>query len=137
MPRMYRIQEIEGIGPSHGAKLEAAGIRTTENLLARAAAPRERIVLSQQTGVTATQILRWCNQADLMRIPGVGRQYSELLEASGVDTVKELAQRNPDNLVAQMRQVNESRTISRTTPSLSSARMWIERARTTKPTITY
>ena len=124
----YRIQEIEGIGPSHRAKLEQVGIRTTTNLLEHGASPADRVLLGANTGLSPAQILRWCNQADLMRVTGVGRQYAELLEASGVDTVRELAQRNADNLAARMKEINKKRKLSKSVPSTAVVRRWIEGA---------
>ena len=98
----YKIQEIEGIGPAHAEKLAAADIDTTGELLKLCCDAKGRKATAEKTGVSESQLLKWANMADLMRISGVARQYSELLEAAGVDTVKELRNRNAANLAAKM-----------------------------------
>lgn len=133
----YPVQEIEGIGPSYGETLQGVGVRTTDQLLVKGATPTGRTLLSEQTGIGYSQILRWCNQADLMRIRGVGRQYAELLEAAGVDTVRELAQRNPANLASKLRETNDSKKLARVTPAGSSVMAWVEQAKTMEAMITY
>ena len=75
--------------------------------------------------------------ADLMRISGVGQEYSELLEAAGVDTVKELRNRNAENLAAKMAEVNTSKKLTRTVPSEKTVAGWVEQARTLDPLITH
>jgi predicted flap endonuclease-1-like 5' DNA nuclease len=97
------IEKIEGIGPAFGANLQAAGIKTTEALLDKSKDPKGRKALAAETGIDESRILKWANMADLMRIKGVGEEYSELLEAAGVDTVKELKMRNAANLHAAMK----------------------------------
>lgn len=133
----YPVQEIEGIGPSFGEMLQRVGIRTTDQLLVKGATPTGRTLLSEQTGISHSQILRWCNQADLMRIRGVGRQYAELLEAAGVDTVRELAQRNPANLADKLREVNDLKKLARVTPAGSSVIAWVDQAKVMEPMISY
>ncbi|MGF1475588.1 MAG: DUF4332 domain-containing protein [Geminicoccaceae bacterium] len=133
----YRITEIEGIGKSHGAKLQKAGIATTTTLLAEASTPKRRKTLSEKSGLTEKQILKFANLADLMRIKGIGTQYSELLEASGVDTVKELKTRRPDNLAAKMKEVNEKKKLTRTVPTETRITHWVDEAKTLKPALKY
>ena len=94
----YKIEEIEGIGPAYAEKLAAASISTTDDLLKLCCDARGRKATAEKTGVSESQLLKWANMADLMRVSGVGRQYAELLEASGVDTIKELRNRNAENL---------------------------------------
>ena len=113
----YPIEDIEGIGPAYAEKLKAAGIKTTEALLDRAKSPKDRKDLAAVTGIEEARILKWANHADLMRLKGVGKQFSELLEAAGVDTVKELATRRADNLHAKMIEVNTAKSLSGTVPS--------------------
>ncbi|MDH3514005.1 MAG: DUF4332 domain-containing protein, partial [Gammaproteobacteria bacterium] len=98
-----KIQAIEGIGPHYAQILINAGIRTTRDLLEAGAAPGGRQQLAEKTGINEAMILKWVNMCDLFRIKGVGSQYAELLEAAGVDTVKELRNRNHENLAATMR----------------------------------
>ena len=133
----YKIEEIEGIGPVYGAKLSAAGVKTTADLLREGAKPSGRKKLEAATGVSGKLILEWCNHADLMRLKGVGKQFAELLEAAGVDTIKELRKRKADNLAAKMKEVNAEKKLARVSPSEKSIARWIEEAKTTEPAISY
>ncbi len=108
----YKIDEIEGIGPAYREKLSGAGVTTTDDLLEKAADPKGRKTLAEATDLSAKLILGWANMADLMRIKGVGPQFAELLEASGVDTVKELRNRNAGNLATKMNEVNETKNLT-------------------------
>ena len=127
-----KIEEIEGIGPAYGAKLTAAGVTTTEQLLERGASRKGRTELAGTTGITDTLILEWVNHADLMRIKGVGSEYSDLLEAAGVDSPAELAQRNAANLALAIADVNEKKKLVRQVPSESVVAGWIAEAKTMK-----
>ena len=127
-----KIEEIEGIGPAYGAKLTAAGVTTTEQLLERGASRKGRTELAGTTGITDTLILEWVNHADLMRIKGVGSEYSDLLEAAGVDSPAELAQRNAANLASAIADVNEKKKLVRQAPSDSVVAGWIAEAKTMK-----
>lgn len=133
----YRIDEIEGIGPAYKEKLNAAGIETTDSLLDTCGDKKGRAALAEKTGLSEGQLLKWTNMADLMRISGVGEEYSELLEAAGVDTVKELRNRNAENLAAKMAEVNEEKKLTRAVPSQSQVEKWVEQAKTLDPKITY
>ncbi len=133
----YKIDEIEGIGPAYKEKLNGAGIETTDNLLETCGDKKGRAALAEKTGLSEGQILKWTNMADLMRISGVGEEYSELLEAAGVDTVKELRNRNAENLAAKMAEVNEEKKLTRAVPSTSQVEKWVEQAKTLDPKITY
>lgn len=133
----YKIEDIEGIGPSFAKKLAKAGIKTTEGLLKACATPKGRKATEEASGVDAKRLLKWANMADLMRISGVGEEYSELLEAAGVDTVKELRNRNAENLAAKMAEVNASKKLTRTVPSEKTVAGWVEQARSLDPLITY
>ena len=133
----YPIEEIEGIGGVFGEKLRMAGVRSTAALLKRAAAPADRRQLAEATGIDGSRILKWANMADLMRIQGVGKQFGELLEASGVDTVKELRNRRADNLAAKMAEVNAQRKLTRAVPAQSRVAAWIEQAKVLPPILTY
>jgi predicted flap endonuclease-1-like 5' DNA nuclease len=125
-----RIEEIEGIGPNYGEKLAAAGIETTEKLLEECADPRGREVLAAATGISEKLILEWVNHADLMRIDGVGSEYADLLEAAGVDSPAELAQRNAANLATTFQEVVAARPgIVRRTPSEETVAGWIAQAK--------
>jgi hypothetical protein len=130
MPSITTIEGIEGISHFYGEKLRAIGIRTVQDLLNAGATPQGRDDLVSKTGIPGASILRWVNYADLFRIKGIGAQYSELLEAAGVDSVVELAQRNPDNLLAAMLQVNDAKHLVRSVPSLNEVTSWVTQAQT-------
>ena len=133
----YKIEEIEGIGPAYKEKLSAAGIGTTDDLLRLCASPNGRKELAGKTGLSEKHLLGWTNMADLMRVSGVGRQYAELLEASGVDTIKELRTRKVENLAKTMAEVNAVKKLSKSSPSESMIQKWIDQAKTTDPLIIY
>ncbi len=133
----YKIEKIEGIGPAYAAKLAEQGIKTTADYLAKAADAKGRKTLAEATGISPALILRWANQADLMRITGVGEEFAELLEKAGVDTVKELKMRNPQNLTAAMEAVNAEKKLVRRIPALSEVEKWIEQAKTLEPMISH
>ena len=134
---MTRIQEVEGIGPAYEAKLAEVGIETVEVLLERGASPQGRKQLVESTGISAKLILKWVNRADLARVKGVGEEYADLLELAGVDTVPELAQRNPQNLHQKMVELNDERQVVRRTPSLSAVQDWVAQAKELGRVITY
>ena len=133
----YKITDIEGIGPKYGAKLGEAGITNTDHLLRDCASKKGRKETAAKTGFSESQLLKWANMADLMRISGVGEEYSELLEAAGVDTVKELKMRRPDNLTAKMKEVNEAKKLVRQAPAESQVTKWVEQAKTLEPMISH
>ncbi len=124
----YRHEQIEGIGPAFGKKLAKAGIKSTMGLLKQSKTPQQRKELAKKSGLDEKQILKFANMADLLRITGVGPQYSELLEASGVDTIPELAQRKADNLAKKMAEVNAAKKLCRRVPSLKETSKWIKEA---------
>jgi predicted flap endonuclease-1-like 5' DNA nuclease len=133
----YSIEKIEGIGAAYAKKLQGAGIRKTSQLLAQCGRAKGRKTVASQTGLEEAQLLKWANMADLMRISGVGEEFSELLEAAGVDTVKELRNRKADNLAARMAEVNQAKKLTRQVPSASQVARWIEQAKSLEPTITH
>src|SRR5687767_7924545 len=126
---MANIEDIEGIGPAQAAKLREAGIRTVEALLERGATSKGRDEIEQATGVSGKSVLRWVNHADLFRINGVAGEMSELLEAAGVDTVAELARRNPQNLHQALTAANEQKKLVRQLPSEAQVTKWIEESK--------
>lgn len=133
----YKVDEIEGIGAKYAERLQAAGIKTTEDLLSACGSRKGRDDMAEKTGFSASQLLKWANMADLMRISGVGEEYSELLEAAGVDTVKELATRKAENLAAKMKEVNEARQLTRALPAASQVQKWVDQAKTMDPAISH
>lgn len=133
----YKIIDIEGIGAAYAEKLIAAGINTTEQLLAKCAAPAGRKALEDATGISGKLILTWTNHADLFRVKGVGPQFAELLEAAGVDTVKELKTRNAANLAAKMLEVNEAKHLVRRVPVEIEIQRMIDQAKNLPAVMTY
>ena len=133
----YKIIDIEGVGEAYAEKLIAEGINTVNDLLDRCAAPAGRKALAKATGITEKLILRWTNHADLFRIKGVGPQFAELLEAAGVDTVKELRNRVAENLEAKLVEVNEQKHLVRRVPALKEVERMIALANELEPRMTY
>lgn len=133
----YQIVEIEGVGDAYAAKLKEAGIKTVSDLLEKGATDKGRKELADATGIAYKLILKWVNHADLFRINGVGPQFAELLEASGVDTVKEFRHRKAENLAVKMQEVNEAKHLTRRVPSVSELQRMIDQAAQLEPKITY
>lgn len=133
----YKIIDIEGVGEVYAERLKAAGIDTAAKLLEYGATPQGRAKLAEATEISPKLILTWVNHADLFRIDGVGPQFAELLEASGVDTVKELRHRKAANLEAMMTEVNERRHLTRRVPSEKELQRMIDEAAQLAPVVTY
>jgi small subunit ribosomal protein S2 len=123
------IEEIEGIGPAFAEKLRGADVSSIDALLEKGATPEGRSTLVEQTGIDAVRVLRWVNHADLIRVVGIGPELAELLEASGVDSVPELAQRNVENLVTALTETNDARSLVRRVPAAGEVTDWIEQAK--------
>jgi predicted flap endonuclease-1-like 5' DNA nuclease len=127
---MTSLKEIEGIGEIYAAKIkDHSDVDTVEELLTACKTPAGRKELAEQTGISEKLILEWANMADLFRITGVGEEYADLLEESGVDTVPELAQRNAANLAAKLAEVNAAKQLVRQVPSESMVEKWIAEAK--------
>jgi predicted flap endonuclease-1-like 5' DNA nuclease len=133
----YPIHEIQGIGPNYASKLLGIGINTVAKLLEDGATRTGRLKLTETTGISESLILTWVNHADLMRINGIGDQFAELLEAAGVDTVKELRNRVPENLHAKVTEVNGLKNLSGRVPTLKELEGMIEMAKDLDPVVTY
>ena len=133
----YKIYEIEGIGPAHAEKLIVYGIGSTEELLDACATAKGRTEVATSTGLSSTQLLKWANMADLMRISGVGEEYSELLEAAGVDTIIDLRHRNADDLAGQMQELNAATKFTRQVPTAEQVTDWVEQAAKLEPKISH
>jgi len=132
-----KIIDIEGIGPAYAQKLAKAGIRTTNALLKKGASAEGRREIESMTGIGHALVLEWVNLADLLRIKGVGGQYSDLLEESGVDTVDELSRRVAQNLYVKMQQVNQAGNLVNKMPTLSQIEDWIKQAKKLPKAVTY
>ena len=133
----YKIIDIEGVGDVYAEKLIAAGIEKVEDLLEKCAAPKRRADLAEATGISPKLILKWTNHADLFRIKGVGPQFAELLEAAGVDTVKEFRHRLAENLVPKLEEVNAAKNICNRVPSVKEVEKMIAQAKELEPKVTY
>lgn len=132
-----KIEQIEGIGETYAKKLEDAGIKTTDNLLERCAKPAGRKQLAEDTGISPKLILKWTNHADLMRIKGVAGQFAELLEAAGVDTVKEFRHRVASNLQPKLVEINDAKNLCNRVPSETELQRMIDQAKELEPIVTY
>jgi PAS domain S-box-containing protein len=135
--RLIKIETIEGVGAVYAAKLAEVGIVTTEDLLNSAGTRKGRQDLAEMTGISSKLVLKWVNRADLMRVPGIGEEYSDLLEAGGVDTVKELRNRKAENLYKTLSQVNDEKSLVRRPPYLSEVEAWIAAAKEIEPRVSY
>ena len=136
---MASLTKVEGIGKKYQKQLQKAGIATSEALLKAGATRKGRNQLAKDSGISAKIILEWVNRVDLFRIKGVGTQYADLLEASGVDTVIELGKRVPENLVARMDKENSKRKkkLVRQLPGLSMVKQWVRQAKRLKRVVTH
>ena len=133
----YKIIDIEGVGEVYAEKLIAAGINKVSELLEKCAAPKGRKELAEATGISEKLILKWTNHADLFRINGVGPQFAELLEAAGVDTVKEFRHRVAENLQPKLAEVNEQKNICNRVPAVSEVQKMIDQAKELEPKVSY
>ena len=134
---VYKIIDIQGVGDVYAQKLIAAGINTVEDLLEKGKTAKGRKELEAATEISGKLILTWVNHADLFRIKGIGPQFSELLEAAGVDTVKELATRRADNLAAKMLEVNEQKHLTKVVPTEKMLQDMIDQAKNLPGVVTY
>ncbi len=133
----YKVIDIEGVGEVYAQKLETIGIIKAADLLDTCATPKGRKDLAEKTGISDKLIMRWTNHADLFRISGVGPQFAELLEAAGVDTVKEFRHRVAENLVPKMEEVNQQKNLVRRVPSVKEVQKMIDQAKEMEPKVTY
>ncbi len=135
----YKLIEIEGIGSAMSKKMEKARIKTVRGLLKKGATRKGRKELAETTGIKSSVILKWVNMSDLFRIKGIGKQYAELLEKAGVDTVKELKMRQPAALLAQMEKINNAgkKRMVQALPGLKRVKSWVRQAQKMPPVITY
>ena len=132
-----KIIDIEGIGPAYAAKLTKASIRTVEGLLKNGASPKGRKEIAAATGIDQSLVLEWVNRADLYRIKGVSKQYSDLLEKAGVDTVVELSKRVAANLYKKMVDINAAKNLVNGMPGVKRVEGWIEQAKKLPRVVTY
>ena len=133
----YKVIDIEGVGDVYAEKLIAVGINKASELLEKCAKPAGRKALAAETGISDKLILKWANHCDLYRINGVGPQFAELLEASGVDTVKEFGHRVAANLAAKMQEVNAEKKLTRRVPTANELQKMIDQAKEMEPVMSY
>lgn len=133
----YKIDEVEGIGPTYAAKLKEIGIEDTDDFLKLCCDAKGRDEAAEKTGISEKLILTWANMADLMRVNGIGKQYAEILHAAGVDTIKELRTRNAGNLAEAMKKINDEKNLANANASESSVQDWIDKAKEMEPLITH
>ncbi len=133
----YPIADIEGIGAVYAQKFIDLGIKTTEALLERGATAKGRKELAEATGISPKLILKWVNHADLFRIKGVAGQFAELLEAGGVDTVKEFRHRVAANLQPKLVEVNDEKNLCNRVPSVAELERMIAQAKELEPVVSY
>ena len=134
---MAPIKKIEGIGEKYTGQLKMIGVSTVEALLERGASPKGRQEIAEKSGISEKLILEWVNRADLFRVKGVGEEYSDLLEASGVDTVVELSKRKAENLFEKMVAVNLEKKLVRKLPSLAQVSSWVEQCKKLPRVVNY
>lgn len=132
-----KLSDIEGIGPAFEEKLKKAGMTTVENLLEKGATAKGRKEIAETTGIDASMILGWVNRADLYRIKGIGSEYSDLLEAAGVDSVPEMATRNPEHLTMKLEEINTEKDLVRRTPTLLTVEDWVAQAKKLPKVVTH
>lgn len=132
-----KIEDIEGIGSAYAAKFHGADVQTTDDLLKKGGTAKGRADLAAATDLSEKQILEWVNRADLYRVNGIGSEYADLLEAAGVDTVPELAQRSAENLAAKLKEVNDEKKKVRALPGASQVADWIEQAKSLPRAVEY
>jgi predicted flap endonuclease-1-like 5' DNA nuclease len=134
---MAQLEKVEGIAGVYAAKLRAAGVNSTDALLRMGATPYGRQEIEEKSRIAHKLILKWVNQCDLYRIKGVGADYAELLEVSGVDTVPELAQRKAERLLARMGEANAKKRCVRQLPAVAAVDRWIKQAKTLPRVVKY
>jgi uncharacterized membrane protein HdeD (DUF308 family)/predicted flap endonuclease-1-like 5' DNA nuclease len=133
----YALEYVEGIGPVYAGQLKTIGLETCLDLLRSGASRKGRETIAEQSGISGKLILEWVNHVDLYRVKGIGSEYADLLEAAGVDTVVELAQRNPNNLFEKVNEVNATKSLVRKLPTLSQVEDWVNQAKNLPRVVTY
>lgn len=132
---MATIDTIRGIVPAYETMLRAAGIDSTEALLAAGRDRAGRQSLSAQTGIGVRLIFDWVKQADLLRIEGMDADHLELLADLGIETVPQLGARGPDRLREQCIDLRDPDDNDGATPSMTELARWVSQARTLDPAI--
>ena len=134
---MAKLEDVEGIGKKYAQSLREAGVTSTQSLLKQVASRKGRKELSGKSGISTTLLLEWVNHVDLFRVKGVGEEYADLLEEAGVDTVPELARRNPKNLYKSLVNVNQKKKLVRQLPGQANVEGWVKQAKKLPRVLTY
>ncbi|MEZ0611236.1 DUF4332 domain-containing protein [Fibrella sp. WM1] len=129
--------ELKGINDALINLLKAQGLVDSDTLLEATRTPKGRRELAETIGIDGSVILELANRADLARIKGIGRVYSDLMEEAGVDTVKELAKRVPENLHAKLVEINSVRQLTQRPPSAEQVAGFVEQAKSLPPMLEY
>lgn len=133
----YKVELISGMTEDVALALNMQGVKYSHHLLERVRTPSQRRLLAHELGVDEKVVLRWANHADLIRIHGIGPQYAEFFEAAGVDTVRELAHRVPENLVAKLEEVNAANPMTKRIPALKEVKRYVKEAQQLEPMLEY
>ncbi len=131
------VKELKGVTDAIAAALAAKDIKDNEALVSAAASPEQRKAIAADCGCDVKDLLQIANRADLARIKGVSGVYSDLLEHAGVDTVKELATRRPDNLHAKIAETNTSLQLTERPPTQTQVEDWVAQAKELPKMLTY
>ena len=123
---MNSIDSINGMTHTEATKLRRARVRTTVTFLQIASTRSGRALLTKETGITSPKLLHWAKRAELMKIKNLGRDYADLLEAVGVESVADLKRRNPESLHEMMHNANQGKKIVDRMPSLKRVTNWID-----------
>jgi len=134
---MADLTMVEGIGEAYLKKLKEAGFGSPKTFQEKGATPKGRKEIAEKTGISEKLILRWVNHVDLFRINGIGGEYADLLEAAGVDTVPELAQRKPENLYPRLVETNTTKKLVRQVPTQTQVEDWIAQAKQLPRVVNY
>lgn len=131
------IEKLKGMTPEMRVKLNAIGVKSADDFFSAALTPEGRQKLAESTSATPEVILELANRADLSRIKGVAGIYSDLLEEAGVDTVKELKARVPENLHAKLLEINQAKNLTPKPPALKTVKTWVALARRRRKFLQY
>ena len=138
MSMSYALIRFKTLPEDDRQALKKAGIRNTAKYIEMAKTPADRKALAEKSGLSPEKILRYANMFDMMRLKGVAEENSDLLEAAGVDTIKELRHRKPQNLYDALKELNgDNKRFVKQVPSLNSVARWIEQAKKTEPSLSY
>ena len=131
------INKLKGISPELEAKLKERGIKTADDLFNAGLTPLGREELAAFAGASSADILELVNRADLARIKGIAGVYADLLEEAGVDTIKELKGRVPENLHAKLLEINAHKNLTPKPPALKTVKTWVTLARRRRKFLQY